>query len=121
MKGWRVTLVYTNLRDSVDKMRRYESFNGNNLWGVRDSETYCVYSYWTCIFIKRFCNGRCYFDYTKHSRTTSRHQYYIRQAYNDTDFINIRFNMGREVMRGRYVSGTDNYRPYIASIQYLYQ
>jgi hypothetical protein len=70
-----------NYRDIAQALARREAFSGHTIFGVRlPTDTYVVYSYGTLIL--RVAGGRVvYFDDRRYSKTTSRHQSLIRQAF----------------------------------------
>jgi len=73
-------MSYTNLRDSVEKMRNQKDFQSNSLWGrCQASGIYRIYSYSTCL--AEIKDGEIkYLNLQQFSVTTSKHQGYIRQA-----------------------------------------
>ena len=79
-------MPYTSLREAQEKMARYEPFRGNSLWAKIEDDEYLVYSYRTLIFCCKLPDGQevpqiVYYDDSRYSATTSKHQSYIRRAF----------------------------------------
>lgn len=61
---------------------RHVPFTGNSMSAFWVGDTYCVLSYQTCIARYNQSTGEVWLDDTFYSMTTSRHQGYVRRAWN---------------------------------------
>jgi hypothetical protein len=80
-------MAYTNYYQAGEKMARFEPFDGNTMFARIFDDTYNVFSYGTRIITIRIPSSNqedldiLYFDDSRWSATTSKHQGCIRRAY----------------------------------------
>ena len=73
-------MAQLNYNQAVRAMENRQAFKGNTLWAQWENGEYCVYSYRT-LMLRENAEG-VWFNETKYSVTTSKHQNYIRRAFN---------------------------------------
>jgi hypothetical protein len=66
--------------DAAKFIAQMEPFQGSNLRGEKFGDNYTVFSYWTEMLNINTATGEIRHNERKYSRTTSKHQNYIRQA-----------------------------------------
>jgi hypothetical protein len=74
-------MAQANYKQCVTAMRDRKNFRGNTLWGEWQGGAYRVYSYRTLMLETDSQGTPVFFNDSRYSVTTSKHQNYIRQAF----------------------------------------
>jgi hypothetical protein len=74
-------------KDASKYIRRLEPFQGSNFVGCRVGEMYVAYSYGSHFPVCIYTDGVWLENSDKYSRSTSRHQSYARQAYDNATLM----------------------------------
>jgi len=73
-------MIYTNLKDTAEKVANTLPFEGNNLKGVNEGNEYRIYSYSTLMATFNRLTGETWENPNKYSPTTSKQMNYVRRG-----------------------------------------